>query len=275
MKATVYYFTGTGNSLAIARSIAARLGGETIPIASVIDRETIEPETNVIGITFPVYYTDAPNIVRRFAEKLGSVEGKYIFAVSTYGGAAGASLKTVDRTLRSRGATLSAGFGVHMPQNAFRKPWENKARIYRQAERRIGFIVRSVEAGRTGFFYSSPLLQAVTSPLVGWMKRATAMYLEKVSNTPSPSGLVTEQLMPLCGTSFAVDETCTGCGTCARACPVHNIEIVDRRPVWGNRCENCLACYDACPTNAIHTALVKSNYHYRHTAVTVVDIAAR
>jgi len=270
MNAAIYYFTGTGNSLAVARLVAERLGGELIPIASVIDRETIESDANVIGITFPVYYADAPNIVRRFAEKLGNTKGKYIFAISTYGGAAGASLKTVDCILGSRGATLSAGFGVHMPQNAFHKPWENKRLIYRQAEKTVGFIARSVEARRTGLFYSSPLLQEVTMPLVGWMKRATAMYLEKVSNTPSPSGLTAEQLMPLCGSSFAADEKCNGCGTCARVCPVRNIEIVDKRPVWQNRCENCLACYNWCPTNAIHTALVKSNYHYRHP-----DVAAR
>lgn len=275
MKAVIYYFTGTGNSLAIARLIAERLGGEPIPIASVIDRETIEPEANVIGITFPVYYADAPNIVRHFAEKLGIAEGKYIFAVSTYGGAAGASLRTLDGILRSRGGRVSAGFGVHMPQNAFRKPWEDTGRIYRQAEKRVDFIVRSVVARRTGFFYSSPVLQAATLPLVRWMKRATAMYLERVSGTPSPSGLTVEQLMPLCGTSFAADETCNGCGTCARVCPVHNIEIVDRRPVWQDRCENCLACYHGCPTNAIHTALVKSAYHYRHPDVTALDLAAR
>ena len=275
MNAAIYYFTGTGNSLAVAKGIAERLHGDLIPIASVIDRETIESDANVIGITFPVYYADAPNIVRRFAEKLGSMEGKYIFAVCSYGGGAGDSLKTLVSILRAHGTTLSAGFGVHMPQNAVRKPWENRRLICRQAEKRVGFIVRSVEARRTGFFYSNPLLQAVTMPLVGWMKRATAMYLERVSNTPSPSGLTVEQLLPLCGSSFAADEKCNGCGTCARVCPVRNIEIVDKRPVWQNRCENCLACYNWCPTQAIHGAIAKPGYYYRHPDVTAQDIAAR
>jgi flavodoxin len=125
-KAAVYYFSGTGNSLVLAKLVAQRLDGDLIPIVSVIDREKIEPAADVVGIVFPVYYADLPNIVRRFAEKLETTEGKYIFAISNYGGGAGDSLKTLDRILRSRGKALSAGFGVHMPQNAFHKPWEIK-----------------------------------------------------------------------------------------------------------------------------------------------------
>ncbi len=274
-KAKVYYFSGTGNSLVLARLVAERLGGDLIPIASVIDRERIEPAADVIGITFPVYYADTPNIVRRFAEKLENVEGKYIFAISNYGGGAGDSLVTLDRILRSRGKTLSAGFGVHMPQNAFHKPWEMKSLAYRRAPKRIDFIVRAVEARRRGLFYSNVLVQTMMAPFQGWIRRMTALYLEKASNTPAPSGLTVEQLMPLADRSFAVGEKCNGCGTCAQVCPVRNIEIVDKKPVWQNRCENCLACFNGCPTSAIHGALANTGYHYRHPDVSARDIAGQ
>lgn len=37
MGTEIYYFSGTGNSLAVARDIAVRIGGRPIPIPSVID----------------------------------------------------------------------------------------------------------------------------------------------------------------------------------------------------------------------------------------------
>jgi ferredoxin len=274
-KTEVYYFSGTGNSLALARLVAKRLAGDLIPIASVIDRERIEPAADVIGIVFPVYYADTPNIVRRFAEKLETTEGKYVFAISNYGGGAGDSLRTLDRILRSRGKTLSAGFGVHMPQNAFHKPWEIKRLAYRQAPKRIDFIVRAVEARRNGLFYSNVLVQTMMAPFQGWIRRMTALYLEKASNTPAPSGLSVEQLMPLSDRSFTVDEKCSGCGTCAQVCPARNVEIVDAKPMWQNHCENCLACFNWCSANAIHGALANTGYRYHHPEVTARDIAGQ
>jgi len=55
-------------------------------------------------------------------------------------------------------------------------------------------------------------------------------------------------------TIFTVDaELCTGCGTCAGACPMHIIEIVNGLySVTENRlCLECGSCVRACPVHAI------------------------
>ena len=274
-KAMVYYFSGTGNSLTVAKMLAERLGGDLVPIASAVDGKEIHSVADVIGITFPVYYADLPNIVRRFAGKLDCAETAYVFGVATYGGAAGASLRSLSRILESRGKPPAAGFGVHMPQNAFRKPWERKLAILQSAEKRIDFVARSVEARKTGMHYANLPLQIILTPFQGLLQRMTARSLEEVSNTPSSSGLTVEQLIPLSDRSFAVNKRCNGCGTCVRVCPVNNIEIVDETPVWLNRCENCLACHNWCPQEAIHGGIAQSAYRYRHPAVTVNDIAGQ
>lgn len=271
----IFYFSGTGNSLVLAGLLAERLGADLIPIASVVERERIEFDADGVGIVFPVYYADLPNIVRRFAQKLDPPEKIYVFGVATYGGTAGSSLKTLKGILGFCGKSLSAGFGVHMPQNAFRKPWENKQRIYKQARRRVEAIAQMVEARKTGLFYENVVLQLLLTPVQPWLRRMTARYLEEISNTPSPSGLRIEQLIPVSDRSFTVTERCSGCGVCAQVCPVGDIQVVDGKPIWRNHCENCLACVNWCPANAIRSGIVKSDYRTHHPDVTARDIAGQ
>ena len=41
MHTNIYYFSGTGNSLAVARAIAEKVNGTVMPISSAMDRECI------------------------------------------------------------------------------------------------------------------------------------------------------------------------------------------------------------------------------------------
>lgn len=49
---------------------------------------------------------------------------------------------------------------------------------------------------------------------------------------------------------------CTGCGTCARTCPMGNIKMQKETgtssvPVWGKQCALCLRCYHICPHHSV------------------------
>ena len=271
MSGRIYYFSGTGNSLTLAREIAKRLDADLIPIASALHGKDPIPAADLVGIVFPVYYADSPNIVRRFADRL--IGTKYVFGVCTYGGAAGESLDTLGRILRSRGEKLSAGFGAHMPQNAFHKPWERRERIHAHAGRRIDRVVRCVEARRQGMFYGSIALQVLLMPFRGILRRATVRHLARLSHAPEGSRLSVEALIPKTDSAFVVGDSCTGCGICAHVCPVENIEIVAGHPTWRGRCENCLACVNWCPADAIHGSIAQGGHRYRHPQVTLRDIS--
>ena len=78
MNTEIYYFSGTGNSLVVARDIAERIGGKLISIPAVIDEERIEIDADALGIVLPAYYMRMPRIVEGFIGKLTNLQSKYI-----------------------------------------------------------------------------------------------------------------------------------------------------------------------------------------------------
>ncbi|MDE6467541.1 MAG: EFR1 family ferrodoxin [Muribaculaceae bacterium] len=50
---------------------------------------------------------------------------------------------------------------------------------------------------------------------------------------------------------FATTAACTGCGLCARSCPMNNIIMRNGLPRWENHCALCLRCYHRCPQHAV------------------------
>ena len=87
IQTTLYYFTGTGNSLHIAKCLKEKLDGcELISIASLINQDSISATSEKVGFVFPVYAWSLPKIVYDFVEKIDLSNTKYIFAVATMGG---------------------------------------------------------------------------------------------------------------------------------------------------------------------------------------------
>ena len=102
MKADIYYFSGTGNSLVVAKDIKDRLNGNLISIPTIIDQKIIESFAEIVGIIFPVYYADIcgiPLIVERFIEKFSGKNQKYLFAVCTHKGAPGTTIENLKNRL--------------------------------------------------------------------------------------------------------------------------------------------------------------------------------
>ncbi|MGD9116652.1 MAG: EFR1 family ferrodoxin [Dehalococcoidia bacterium] len=276
MTIAIYYFSGTGNSLSVARDIATATGATLHPIAAVVAHDTISPDSEVIGLVFPVYYGELPVIIKRFAEKLTGIESKYIFAVCTFGGSAGYSLKILKRLIRERGGEIAATYQVHMPQNSFLKRWERHNVLYSSWKKKLGRVVSNTNKRRRGDFFRHFFLAPfflLTDYIVHLMKPSYRKAFIKLSNA-SPE-LATDELIHLNDTSYRADERCNGCGLCAKICPVNNIEMADDRPVWLHHCENCLACYNWCPTKAIRGGIAAEGYYYRHPDVKATEIMAQ
>jgi len=71
MHTTIFYYTGTGNSLWVARELANRLG-ETELVAIANHRDGLEAvASKTIGLVFPVHMWGVPAPIVRFVKTLG------------------------------------------------------------------------------------------------------------------------------------------------------------------------------------------------------------
>jgi len=260
MKTVIYYFTGTGNSLAAAKKIAAGLGDcELVPIASLADTTgDIVPSAGRVGIVCPVYDMGLPVIVAEFAGRLGLAGTRYVFGVVTMGGAGISALHQLNRIIKKKNhRRLDAGFAVKMPGNfpPVHRPPEGKGReaILAGADgqlKEIAARIKKCEPVRLGF-----------SPLSSLMYLVTYRFFSRAAHTGDKD--------------FSVSDACTSCGTCAKVCPVNNIEMVQGRPAWQHHCEFCCACLHFCPTEAIDLHSMrgtKGRGRYRHPELKVEDM---
>lgn len=262
MSAIIYYFTGTGNSYAVAREVAAACDGVLQPIAALDGAGEIVPAADKVGVVCPVYYGDLPPMVQRFLARLRGLEGRHIFAVCTYGGGRGNALKSLRAALAESGGRLGAFYGIHMPQNAFAKPKERRARLYRRAHAMARRIAGHLAQGRRGVFASEPLADWLQRPLAYLLRPVYRRHLVAAASGEAAESNVA--LMARLDRSFRVTADCGGCGLCAVVCPAGNVVMEGVRPTWLGHCENCLACYNFCPQRAIRTALVQEDYYYLH-----------
>jgi ferredoxin len=53
------------------------------------------------------------------------------------------------------------------------------------------------------------------------------------------------------GKALKADESCTGCGWCARQCPSGNITMAGKIPEFHGKCVMCFRCVYGCPIHAI------------------------
>ena len=117
MKTNLFFFSATGNSLAVAKDIAAKLPGTQIFSIPKVINQKMDLNADNIGFIFPVYFSGMPKIVIDFINKLEPSKPKYIFAICTCGAFPMGTLLQAQKQLRKKGMTLNAGFSIQMPGN--------------------------------------------------------------------------------------------------------------------------------------------------------------
>lgn len=220
----IFYFTGTGNSFYVAKSMG---DDKLINIKDALGQDMYwygVDKGESVGIVCPVYYGGIPKPVLEFVRriKLTGTLG-YVYCILTNGGGPYAAGKMLETELKKKGYPLHAIFDVKMPSNyvMFGSLWTKKKdrNWIDKAKPVIKELKLSVES-KAGI-------------IPEW-----SAYERLMSKLMSP---MCEKYMPV--KKFYIDKTCTGCGVCAKKCPMQVIKMECGRPTWTkDECVRCMAC---------------------------------
>ena len=259
MSTVIYWFSGSGNSYHVAKTLQEGLEDvEIVPVAQAVKGDI--QLSSKTGLVFPVYAWGPPVIVSKFIEKLPSDQPDYLFAVATCGGAPGSSMAITRKMLKRRGLDLSASFTVNMVENyppMGGAPVEEKQlKVNDTAEGKIAEIVSRIDNNACGDFGKKSFIYSIMGPI------AYHFFTWALSKHKS--------------SKFYADDKCTSCGICAKICPVDNVKMVDGKPTWGNRCEQCFACFHWCPEESVqHGKKTLEQVRYHHPGTLLKDMLNR
>lgn len=268
----IYYFSGTGNSLHMARELQKSLSdAELIPMVGLLHKKSIEANAEIVGFVFPIHFARMPVAMREFLGKINLLPARYIFAVATRVGSTHRAFIDIDRILRRKGRKLDARFTLNMPSN------DPKFKDYMPAS------PQEIEELESAARIKLDAIQKII------MKREQSLE-EDTDATMRLPGLLLKTLPLFTAVTgrmgvqpeFFADSRCAGCGTCAKVCLSGKIKIVDSKPVWQKSvpCFNCYACLNYCPEEAVQMKsgrfmklCTDQNGRYSHPFATANDIA--
>ena len=275
-KVEIYYFSGTGNSLYVARELQERIPEtKLIPIVSLLNEDVIETKGETIGFVFPIYVSSTPDPVRRFLKKIDLKPTQYVFAITTNSGYPGKVNIYLEKLLKKRGKSIDSYFTLKMMGNSpkglmpsFMIVQDWASRITKETISALDYEVQNKLDNIHKVIINKEKNMGKDNPnppnfFMEYVGRLLQLPVEWASEYTNPK------------INFYADSTCTGCNLCEKVCLSKKIKMDNGKPLWqkGIKCYYCYACFNFCPEQSI---LVKNYIHkdgrYCHPNVTAKDI---
>jgi len=248
----IFYFTGTGNSLYIAKRIQEKIGGELISIPKALKENRFEFSGEKIGFVFPCYSFTAPDNIKEFISK-ANIKGDYFFSVMTYGNISAGGAEAFAEFCKTNDINLDYSNDILMVDNylpIYDIDDQMKKLESKKIEENLEKILEDISSD------NKKILKK------GFIPKLASKNIYKIS----------DKLHKNITSKFQIEESCTSCNICVKVCPNDNIKLVDGKPVFGDNCIVCLACTNNCPTNSIRMTNEKSRTRFRNENITVKEI---
>ena len=257
----VLFFSATGNTEFIARQLALKLGDECLNLLDRVkrgDHSPLHSEKPYI-ICAPVYVCEIPRFLAAYLKEQTFTGSREVYFIFTSGGYAGISGQLAKAMFRKKKMRYLGHAEFKMPRNYVANdhypmlpPEQVKERIHNSC-RKLEQVAADIRAGRRLKARHVWLFETIITVPINpvWSK---LKYQTK---------------------DFYATGGCVGCGKCERLCPLNNISIKDRKPVWGNECTHCMACIANCPTEAIEYGTIsqtKEKYRFSKYAHVVQEL---
>lgn len=245
MDTTIFYFSSTGNSLDVAKIISTELGSTLLPITKNIEYQC---NSQNIGFVFPTYFWGLPHIVEEFIKKLViTIDNPYIFGIMM-AKSIGGGLGSLDTILKEKGYTLNYGGAIQSVSNyivAYDIEEVSISMLIKNARKEAVYHAQAIKMKKQNHFKKIPVLTDLFHKI----------YLKKIGDGDN---------------KFKITDSCIGCGLCEKICPIENVELVDKKPVFKHKCEHCMACLHWCPKEAIcYGNKTKKHHHYHNPNIEV------
>ena len=249
MSTEIYYFSGTGNSLYVAKELQKRiLETKLIPIVSLLNLDTIETKAETIGIVFPLQGPTFPNAVKMFLQRVDLKSTNYIFAIATRGGTSCRIKIEIDKILKKKRKSLNSHFILTMFNNDPKlKSDNNKHSFHIPSKEEL--IQKEAEI--------KTKLDSIQKIIIN-----KEISHKKDTEYSFKYGFILEQIILFAIKSqesksiknyFYTDSKCISCGLCEKVCLSKKIKMKDGKPYWheDTLCYMCYACLNFCPAESI------------------------
>lgn len=264
-KRIIFYFTGTGNSLYIARQLAGE-NAELLSIPQMVKRGKYEFEADEIGIVYPIYGHMPPYMVRQFIRK-AKLKAEYKFAVLTYGARKCDAVEIWDRISRKADNAFDYINTIIMVDNWLPNfDMNEQLKIDKHIPENLQKITADINSRQ---HWHEPVTEEERQQHQGFMQRSGL--------DPEVGFLMKSEKF------FTVTDVCIDCGICTYVCPRGNYELTSRGVKTSGDCEFCFACIQNCPQKAIQFIKQEDgsfpdgteknpNARYRNEHISLIDL---